>query len=647
MAAARLLVVLSRIAVAVALSHAAWSADRSGWTYDEEFHLRWSQRLVLERNGDRSDQIRYDSKTPISVPNALALTTAERLDLSARARKLAARLPTVVLLGVLFWAVGPLGRRLGGEHAGHGARLLAALDPNLTAHGSLATVDVVYALTVVLFALAFLRACDTPGWRAMAGLGLALGLALVAKFSALLLLPVVVLLPGFARRPSASGSMWVLRLALVGAVVLLTLATAYLWLNVGEPLGDHRWRHPALSKAAAVAPGFRPPVPLPFLTGLDASLAGEGNPYVVLLLGYDWPGGVWFYFLVHALLKTPLALLIAILAGAWRLARGPLARSTAVRAVLLIFLVHAAYFSFVFRAQVGYRFVLACIPLLAALVAAGLARGLASRRAGLVLAGLVSLALLEQVPFAGNPLAFTNSVVMDKREAFRFVADSNLDWGQGREPLAGRLRQARVPHDVPVNPVHPLPGRNVVGVNELSGLFGAERFRLLREQAKPLRHFDHTALLFDLPEDVFARWLASARVVGPDTGDRCRDVTWRRTTRRDALRLTRDQQPAAGQTWLLCANSQRGHDLEVEAVQGRVVFGRLIEGRGCVGDLVGPGQRALWRVGPGTTALCLEELPNRRPHVPYSLELRIRSRTNPVTLALVSPDGGLGAEARP
>lgn len=40
-----------------------------------------------------------------------------------------------------------------------------------------------------------------------------------------------------------------------------------------------------------------------------------------------------------------------------------------------------------------------------------------------------AVSLLEGLAYAGNPLAFTNAAVQPKRTVFRWIADSNVDWG--------------------------------------------------------------------------------------------------------------------------------------------------------------------------------------------------------------------------
>src|SRR5688572_5302454 len=104
------------------------------------------------------------------------------------------RVPVVVLgcalaAIVYFWAC-----RLWGELGGALSFLLCILNPDLLAHGQLVTTDVGIALFVFLTVVAFERLTEeaTPARLLLAGLGL--GAALVTKFSAMGLIPMLLFL---------------------------------------------------------------------------------------------------------------------------------------------------------------------------------------------------------------------------------------------------------------------------------------------------------------------------------------------------------------------------------------------------------------------------------------------------------------------
>src|SRR5262245_18351684 len=78
--------------------YAAWTED---WTFDESFHLRWSERLLDEGVTERLSAERLDTKTPVMIPNVLARRAAERLAPGRpRLSRWAARSPGLVWLAL-------------------------------------------------------------------------------------------------------------------------------------------------------------------------------------------------------------------------------------------------------------------------------------------------------------------------------------------------------------------------------------------------------------------------------------------------------------------------------------------------------------------------------------------------------------------
>jgi predicted membrane-bound mannosyltransferase len=106
----------------------------------------------------------------------------------------------IVLIG--WWAY-----RLWGSRAALLAMTLACFEPNLVAHSSLVTTDVGVALFIFLAVYLLWEYLRRPRWWLLVVTGLSTGLALVAKFSALLLVPIIgliVLIVTFVRGSESS-----------------------------------------------------------------------------------------------------------------------------------------------------------------------------------------------------------------------------------------------------------------------------------------------------------------------------------------------------------------------------------------------------------------------------------------------------------
>jgi hypothetical protein len=235
---------------------------------------------------------------------------------------------------------------------------------------------------------------------------------------------------------------------------------------------------------------------------------------------------------------------------------------------------------------------------------------------------VAAVALLENAAYFGNPLAFTNLAIWPKSLAYRVVADSNIDWGQGREGIRERIARARAGHTI-LDPLHVLPGHITLGLNAVAGVFDFEQHRWLRENLRPGGHFDHTYLWYRVGNDDYDRFLDETRRLRPEP--------WATTACPPELPLERhppgarvafalDTPPGAGDGWLVCVDARRGAEFGFRVLKGVIRFGRLDAGGGCAAEAMVPGQVSWFRLEPGRHALCAVEIPNRRAWLPYSVE---------------------------
>lgn len=135
--------------------------------------------------------------------------------------------------------------------------------------------------------------------------GLALGLAQLAKFTALLLYPVFLLLAVIhpEHRLRRLGSVLLILL-----ISLIVIDAGYLFEDIGHPLGSFRFESHLLKTAAGILPaGFPAPLPAAYLEGLDAlQRINDVGEYPEYLLGRWSREGSPAYYLIVILYKTPL-----------------------------------------------------------------------------------------------------------------------------------------------------------------------------------------------------------------------------------------------------------------------------------------------------------------------------------------------------
>lgn len=319
----------------------------------------------------------------------------------------AARGWSLLTWGALFCAVCVLwGEALGGAPAAAFAGLFSASMPLLYSNAAVVTTD---AASAALFALVFyLLSRERRGPRLWCAAGAAAGLALASKFN-------MIALPGFA------------------AASLLAEARV-------APERRARAGHVALACAAALAAlalVYKGNLGL-YWEGLTLTLHRLGEGRSAFFHGARGTKGWLLYFPAGLALKTPLPALALAAAGA-RLA----ARRGGAAAVWAV-LPPAAYFAAacVSKTQIGVRHALPVVPFLAAWAGAAAARAWASGAAGRVLAAALTAAQVASVALAPpDALAYFNVLAGGPSGGYRWLVDSNLDWGQGLKALGAELEK--------------------------------------------------------------------------------------------------------------------------------------------------------------------------------------------------------------
>ena len=348
------------------------------------------------------------------------------------ARLVPARAAMLLLGLALCLAVYGWARELHGGDGALVALALAVTCPTIVAHARLVTTDLPGAFGLFATTWMFWRWTRRPGWGRATALGGALAAALLMKFNALLVVPVIVVLAAGA---VAVGRVPVAKAA-AGLALALGLGFAGIWAGYGmryaaspDPSFSMAWNNLSAPPSAAVAfARDHRLLPEAYLFGLAYARA-EASGRTGFLDGEESNAGWFRYFPELFLFKTPLAFLA--LAG-WtigatvRTARG---RSFDGWCVALPPLALAAV-SIASRFNIGHRHIAAVYPFLcvaAAPAGAWLAeRGLRRIAAAALVAGC-AVSFVFATP---GYLSYFNVLAGGPRGAWRHVVDSNIDWGQ-------------------------------------------------------------------------------------------------------------------------------------------------------------------------------------------------------------------------
>ena len=415
-----------------------------------------------------------------------------------------ARLGTLPFLPLSLFAMWLWARRMTrSEGEALLAVLLLATVPPILGHAALATLDVAAAATMLLALYAMQSWLESPGWRTAWFFGLAAGLAVGSKFSAIPFLVLGFMVLGMSHvvlwwrgqhppgRELAAAGPTAVASAVCGAPVVATAAKrvrawaavrrrslgvalvlvasalplffAYgVVLNNGVTL-PHRYdlavqfllQEHGLSHEAGVLLGhlWLPHWVQGVIEGVVAIKAHNDSGHLSFLLGELRLTGWWYFYLVALAAKTPLPLLITGPVGMALLAReGWRARDGWRLAPALLFLTVLIFSSAFSHINIGIRHVLVLYPFMALGGAYCIAlawralRKLTVRPLGVVgsavLVGLVAWQVLTL--WTANPdyLPYFNETIAHPE---RVLVDSDLDWGQDLRRLEWRAAQIKIP----------------------------------------------------------------------------------------------------------------------------------------------------------------------------------------------------------
>lgn len=360
--------------------------------------------------------------------------------------EMGSRLPMIALaigLGALIFIYT---RRLFGARAGLFAVALFSLEPTVLAHGKVVHTDVPSALAFLLFAFTLHNYATLPTLRRAAILGVVSGLALVTKFSMLLIIPLLLVAALVFLWRGGKRARILSHIGIVAVVILLTINAAYYFqrralkesdianiASVFAPLpGDPMKIYGAVSTI----------LPTDYIAGFCKLTLHNRRGHWASLLGDYRQQGWWYYFPVAFALKTTIPfLLISIAALGWLFWK---IRAEREWRLLFLAVPLASYvaFSMMANINIGIRHFLPALPFLFVLGGGLLDQllRLRARRAGVALVALsLAWVAVEAVRAYPNHLSYMNQLTW-RHPRYHYLSDSNIEWGEDAGDLASYLR---------------------------------------------------------------------------------------------------------------------------------------------------------------------------------------------------------------
>ena len=338
------------------------------------------------------------------------------------------------------------------------ALAIVAFEPNLIGHGSIVTTDMAISATSFGAIYALYRFCKDRTWLRFSVAGLAFGLMLSAKHSAVIFVGILFVLlivdtvlfrqsqvplsHRIVRQTAAFSGMFVIGLAILwsfyGFRYYAIPSASESTISVADYIKENGRPESVASLPARVtsAISHTPVFPESYVLGMADVIAwGTRNSWI---FGRTYTTGKWFYFPLAFLVKSSIALLLLLPLGLFHLRfnRDKWREGMFLLVPPIIFLLFASSSNF----STGIRHVLPIYAPLIVLASAGaiwLCRRLKFFRYALI--ALLVLNAIATVRAAPSYLAYANVLWGGYENTHRIFTDSNVDTGQSMKLVSEYL----------------------------------------------------------------------------------------------------------------------------------------------------------------------------------------------------------------
>ncbi|HEY4520590.1 MAG TPA: glycosyltransferase family 39 protein [Candidatus Paceibacterota bacterium] len=350
-------------------------------------------------------------------------------------------------------------RELFGKRAGLIALFLFSFSPTVLAHSRLVTTDMAALFGVLLASYAFTKFLNHPSKKYVFLAGLALGTALLTKFSTFILAPFFFVVALATKSISTIGKAVIVSIV----AVVFVIWPIYAFLVQGYPM--ERQRNDAthiletfgngLVKNVIIAdsgiPLLRPIAQYGLGLAMVAQRSAGGN--TAFFFGHNYYLGLKKYFPIVYLIKEPLAfwgLVVLSIIGflGFRQKTEPRSKFYTYSIMILAgWLILYWLTSITSRLNIGVRHLLPAYGATYILLAGGIERFFQSSKKKAWAVGILCFwYFAEAIISFPHYLQYMNQAVGGPGKGYQVVADSNLDWGQDLK----RLADWAVENDIPL-----------------------------------------------------------------------------------------------------------------------------------------------------------------------------------------------------
>lgn len=422
-------------------------------TFDETRYLGIGQYLLTHGKRDISQAILHPHLSHIihgipllwvKIPESIwKEPNADRrgqkiIDLRSNDSILNAARIALLSIGVsLGWLVFLWSKALYGMRGGFISLTLFCFSPNILSHARLITPDLTLTYTTVLSAYCLWRLKEKPDHYHLLAAGISLGLLLHSKYTALVLIPILVM-TDITCRIWSKGFTWRQPFRLFNEIrhwiILMAISLGILWAGYFFSTGF-----------LEVSPGLKIPViAVEYFEGAFFQWKQSRFPHEFFLMGDFSSHGWWYFYLLVLAIKIPIAiwaLFFLLLSGRRWTGVHFEAREIYLWLPALLFLIYLSFFNTIHN---GFRYLMPVYPFIFVFIGKYAQCWSKSSWIRPFVLGMLAWLAVACLWIWPDFLAYHNEWIGGPRKAYLWTSDSNLDWGQDLKQLKKYMDRKKI-----------------------------------------------------------------------------------------------------------------------------------------------------------------------------------------------------------
>jgi 4-amino-4-deoxy-L-arabinose transferase-like glycosyltransferase len=330
--------------------------------------------------------------------------------------------------------------------------ILFLIMPNILANGRLATLDI--GVAMLMFASSMLLykyyLCLKRKWLLYAGV--ILGLALLSKYTAILLIPILlaqVLILFFVNKERRVRNTFIVLLSLF-IISSITICLFYFNSNYKLLLFNRSFNSPLLKGILNNIIINKIPILLPtaYMEGFDIVSFINNAGYSSVFWGkfYSKSVNIWYYYLSLMLVKIPIPILILTIFGSFGIIKKYYKNKLLYFFLIPPFIILTC-FSFFTDRQLGIRYILPVFPyiIIATIYGINILISLKAKTGKITCYFLILWIIFASLFTYPNYLTYFNLFIGGPSKGYKYFAGSNLDWGQDLPAVKKWLKKKNNP----------------------------------------------------------------------------------------------------------------------------------------------------------------------------------------------------------